>query len=130
MAQFDHGKLTVFAVLMLAFTVKQFLADFPLQTTWMARGKERPTQFLAPLAAHALVHGVSTAVIAVLAVPGLWLLGVVDFVVHFAIDFGKIAIGRRQKWQPPDAAFWVFFGFDQMLHHLTGLAFAFVLASA
>jgi hypothetical protein len=119
----DQG-LWLFAALMLAFTVKQFVADFPLQTNWMARGKEQPTGYLVPLLVHAGIHGLGATAIAAVAVPHLWWLGLVDFAAHFVIDFGKAAIGRRTKWQPSDAAFWNLFGFDQMLHHLTGLALA------
>jgi hypothetical protein len=126
----DQDRLLLFALLMAAFTIKQFLADFPLQTEWMARGKERAEKNLAPLAFHAGVHGLLSTIIAVLAVPGLWWLGLVDFVVHFAVDFGKSAVSRRTQWKPGDAAFWTLFGFDQMLHHLTGLALGTVLVLA
>lgn len=39
-----------------AFLIKHFLADFLLQTDWMAAGKDRPKGWLLPLAAHAGVH--------------------------------------------------------------------------
>jgi Protein of unknown function (DUF3307) len=126
----DPDRLLVFALLMLAFTIKQFIADFPLQTDWMARGKERAEGNLPPLAVHAGIHGLLSTIIAVFAVPALWWLGLVDFIVHFTIDFGKAAISRRTQWKPGDAAFWTLFGFDQMLHHLTGLALGMALVLA
>jgi hypothetical protein len=128
MAPLDQNSALLFAPLMFAFIAKQFVADFPLQTKWMARGKERSDQFLSPLAAHAGVHGIFSTFIAAIAVPALWWLGIVDFVVHFAIDLGKVSISRRTNWQPTDVEFWNLFGLDQMLHQLTGLAFAIVLA--
>jgi hypothetical protein len=48
-----HSELLVFAVLAAVFAVKHFVADFPLQSNWMARGKEAETGYLAPLSAHA-----------------------------------------------------------------------------
>jgi hypothetical protein len=126
----DHDSLLVFAPLVLAFTIKQFVVDFPLQNNWMARGKERAEGNLPPTALHAGIHGASTALIAILAVPGQWWLGLADFIIHFVIDFGKAAISRRTKWKPEDAAFWTLFGFDQMLHHLTGLGLATALVLA
>jgi hypothetical protein len=125
-----HSELLVFAALAAVFAVKQFVADFPLQSSWMARGKEGKTGYLAPLSAHAGVHGALSALIALLFVPSLWWLGLVDFVIHWAIDFGKSSISRETKWTLGGAAFWTLFGFDQLLHHLTGLAFAFTLATA
>jgi hypothetical protein len=52
-----HSEFLAFAALSAAFVVKQFLADFPLQSNWMARGKERANGYLGPLFAHAGVHG-------------------------------------------------------------------------
>ena len=125
-----HSELLLLAALAAVFAVKQFVADFPLQSSWMARGKERETGFVAPLSAHAGVHGALSALIALLFVPSLWWLGLVDFAVHWAIDFGKSSISKETKWTPGGAAFWTLFGFDQLLHHLTGLAIALTLATA
>ena len=125
-----HSELLVFAALAAVFAVKQFIADFPLQSSWMARGKEAERGYLAPLSAHAGVHGALSALICLLFVPSLWWFGLVDFAIHWAIDFGKSSISRETKWTPGGAAFWTLFGFDQLLHHLTGLAFAFTLATA
>lgn len=125
-----HSELLRLVLLAALLAVKQFVADFPLQSAWMARGKEAEAGYLAPLSAHAGVHGALSALIALLFVPSLWWLGLVDFVIHWVIDFGKSSIGREAKWRPGGAAFWMLFGFDQLLHHLTGLAIAFALATA
>jgi Protein of unknown function (DUF3307) len=125
-----HSEFLAFAALSAAFVVKQFLADFPLQSNWMARGKERANGYLVPLFAHASVHGVMSGLIALFFLPSLWWVGGVDFLIHFATDLGKSSIGRRAKWTPADVAFWILFGFDQLVHHLTGLGIAFTLAVA
>ncbi len=72
------------------------LADFSLQTDVMAKGKNRhnrtappPNQKFFPcwpywLTAHALIHGGAVAL-----VTGQALLGVLETVFHWAIDFAK-----------------------------------------
>ena len=44
-----------------AFLAKQFVADFLLQSQWMAFGKERAERWIAPLLAHASIHAALTA---------------------------------------------------------------------
>jgi len=72
------------------------LGDFALQTDWMARFKSRhavlPSSaskrpdliWMHVLAAHSGIHGGLVAI-----VTGNWLLGLAEFVIHFAIDYFK-----------------------------------------
>lgn len=119
-----------FTLLIGAFTVKQFLADFPLQSNWMARGKERREGWHGPLAAHAGVHGALTTLIALAIAPHLWWFGVVDFVIHGCIDRGKTIISAQMRLSTSDIRFWILFGLDQCLHHLTGLFLAYGLMTS
>jgi hypothetical protein len=114
---------------MLLLTVKHVIADFFLQNSWIARGKDGKTNWLLPLSVHCLIHGVlATLVIAVL-VPKLWFIGVFDFIVHFIIDRAKgfcmshFEIGLENRW------FWWLIGIDQALHHLTDLAWTILIVS-
>ncbi len=110
------------------FLAKHLAADFLLQTSWMANGKEQPTGWFFPLLAHVLVHTVATALIfAVLAPAYIWMAGV-DFVVHFAIDRGKGLLNRFFDTDPTKTGFWWLLGIDQTLHHLTHLGFAVLIA--
>ncbi len=111
------------------FAVKHFLADFVLQTGWIARGKDCHNTWVAPLLTHVAVHAVATLVIALIVAPHLWWLALVDFGIHFAVDRGKTLLGRWGRWSPHDARYWWLFGFDQLLHQLTniGIALALVL---
>ena len=108
-------------------TLKHYAADFLLQTGWMARGKERPDGWLAPLAVHVLCHAGITLVIALLVAPRLWWLALIDLALHAVIDHGKTLISRRGGWDTQRAEFWWLMGFDQLLHQITniGLAAAF-----
>lgn len=112
------------------FQIKHLLADFILQTSWMAYGKEKPEGWLAPLTAHACVHAALTAIIFVVLAPAYAWLGLVDFVIHFVIDRAKGLLTRLFDADSMDTAFWWLIGVDQTLHHLTHLAFSLVLALA
>ncbi len=51
-------------------------------------------------------------------------LGVLEWVVHFHIDFGKARFSERRKLNPQQAMFWQAMGSDQALHQLTYIAMA------
>jgi hypothetical protein len=55
--------------------------------------------------------------------PGLALsLAVLDFVIHYHIDWSKVNLNRFMGWGPTThAQFWWLTGFDQTLHQLTYL---------
>jgi hypothetical protein len=110
-----------------AFSVKHFLADFVLQTKWIALGKDRRDAWLQPLGAHVAIHAGLALLIILVVAPRLWWLALVDFAVHFAIDRGKSILGRWGQWGPQDAPYWWLFGFDQLLHQLTNIGLAVAL---
>jgi hypothetical protein len=112
-----------FAALYAAFALKHFLADFVLQLNWMAAGKEQARDWAVPLAAHAGCHAVLTLLLVLVIAPGLWWLGPVDFLVHGGIDRAKALALRRLNLKQNEAGWWWIFGADQLLHHLTHLAF-------
>ncbi|WP_421580540.1 DUF3307 domain-containing protein [Shinella sp. M31] len=113
-----------------AFLIKHFLADFLMQTDWMAAGKDRPKGWLLPLAAHAGVHGAMTAALFLIVAPPLAWLGLADMLIHGVIDRLKSISTRRSALTPRQTAFWWLFGLDQSLHHLTHIGLAIVLAAA
>src|SRR6185312_14014674 len=74
-------------LLLVAFQVKHYLGDFPLQTQYMLRLKSAPGwQFAIPLAVHCFVHAAMTLAIVMLVRPSLWWLAGVDFACHFLMD--------------------------------------------
>jgi hypothetical protein len=121
--------LGLLAVTYALFRVKHLLGDYFLQTCWMARGKGSAA-WMAPLLAHAGVHGLGTAAIALLMAPALWWLGLVDLVVHGAIDRVKAMPSLGGRWQPGEPAFWRAFGLDQEAHSLTHFAFVVLIVMA
>jgi Protein of unknown function (DUF3307) len=113
-----------FCLVLLAMTAKHFVADFVLQTDWIARGKDRCEHWLAPLAMHVFYHALLTLCIVVLVAPRLWWLAAVDFVIHSTIDRSKTLIARRGGWRMDQAKFWWLLGADQFLHQATNIAIA------
>jgi hypothetical protein len=117
-------------VLLIFFQVKHFIADFILQNVWMLQ-KARPSwDFVLPLSIHCGVHALMTLAAALYLMPHAWWLAVLDFVVHFTMD--RIKAGPHYLGRFTDVrgkAFWVCFGFDQMVHHLTHLYIAWYLAA-
>jgi uncharacterized protein DUF3307 len=125
-SQIAVGALTFWMVI---FAVKHVIADFVLQTSWMATGKDAKTGWALPLLVHCVIHGaLATAVLLALA-PRFWFLGLADFVLHFIIDRAKgfcvstFNVTMDHQW------FWWLIGIDQALHHLTGFGLAVVLAA-
>jgi hypothetical protein len=116
--------------LLVIFQFKHFIADFPLQIPYMLRKFRPGWDFLLPLATHCLVHGFLTLVICLIFAPMLvWLAGV-DFIVHFIMDrikSGPKYLGRFSN--SAKSAYWIAFGFDQMVHHLTHIYIVWVIVS-
>ena len=118
--------------LLAALTLKHFLADFLLQTRWMASGKEADQGWLLPLACHAGIHGAGTLLVALAFAPEAWWLGLLDTLIHGLIDFGKARASLQFRFQPHQPVYWWLFGLDQFLHQITnlGLAMALLLVMA
>ena len=112
------------------FIIKHLVADFLFQTGWMARGKEQPKNWGAPLLAHVSVHAGGTLLISLLLAPQLAWLAMVDFVAHGLIDKSKAFAQQRYRLRVEQAAYWWLLGIDQTLHHRTHVVFAVWIASA
>lgn len=113
---------------MIAFQVKHFVADYPLQFPYMLRKFRPGWDFVLPLTAHCAVHALGTLAICLYVRPQLWWLTLCDFAVHFVMD--RLKSGPRFLGRFKDATgtmYWVSFGFDQMVHHLTHILIAWVL---
>jgi Protein of unknown function (DUF3307) len=112
---------------LVVFQTKHLIADFSLQTNWMFVGKEQRKDWLAPLAAHAGTHAAFTLLIALWFAPLLWWLAPVDLMLHATIDRGKTLASRGLAGKEGDRMWWQIFGTDQMLHHLTHLAYSMII---
>lgn len=150
--------LTTVFLLLIVYQLKHFVADYPLQTSYML-GKFKPGWgYLKPLLAHVAVHGFGTLLIAAAfgATARLALgLAVFDATIHFIMDRIKAAPHIMGRWKMlsgkemmsilsyrdtigldkysaelrGNRLFWWALGFDQMVHHLTHYAIIYVLVT-
>lgn len=112
-------------LLLCALQVKHLFADFFLQTPKMLSGRCAYAHL--GRAQHAGVHVIGSAVIFLLfgaPLDFILILAVLEWVVHFHIDFGKARFSERKKLTPQQAMFWQAMGSDQALHQLTYIAMA------
>ncbi|WP_291852449.1 DUF3307 domain-containing protein [Bradyrhizobium sp.] len=116
---------------MLLLTVKHVIADFVLQNSWMAIGKDQKTGWALPLLAHCLVHLAVAMVLILVVAPRFWFVALIDFVIHIIIDRlkGIIASSFGVTLEQAHPWFWTLIGVDQALHHLTGFGLAIFMAA-
>jgi len=116
--------------LLILFQIKHFIADYPLQTPAMIRGKgilfnpqgilhslHHSALTLAALGVFSIVHPITLSAAVIIAVA--------EFFIHYLIDYAKMQVGKNLSTDNPK--FWWAIGFDQMLHHLTYIGFAWIV---
>ena len=107
-------------VILIMLMIKHTFADYFFQTPWMWTAKS--TYGKPGGLAHAGFHGFLTACFLVpFSVPVLYclLLGVLDAVVHYHIDFVKSSYRKKHKIQHNSQLYWTVHGIDQFLHFMT-----------
>lgn len=112
--------VALFLLLFVGLELKHFIADYFLQPAWMLSGKGDFRQIggYAHAGAHALLTGV---VLLVAGTPPAWLAAIMvaEFVVHYLLDYGKIAYSRGVHVDSQPRRFWSLHGLDQIFHQLT-----------
>lgn len=118
----------LFLLLFVGLELKHLIADYFLQPGWILAGKGdfgKPGGY-----AHAGLHAALTGVVLVLAgTPMLLLLAIMalEFVVHYLLDYSKIAYSRGIHVHTDPSRFWALHGIDQFLHQLTYAAIAYAV---
>ncbi len=110
----------VLLALFILYQFKHFLADFVFQNVWMLQKARPGWDFVGPLSLHCIIHSFFTLLITLYFGWHLAWMAVLDFGVHFTMD--RLKSGPRYLGRYSDMrskAYWVIFGFDQMVHHLT-----------
>jgi hypothetical protein len=120
----------MFEIVLILFLLlsKHFLVDFPLQTSFQYLNKGTWLHLGGLL--HSALHGVGTLVILLCftTLPLAIGLAIMDFVLHYLIDYGKININRKLGYTPVNSEqFWWLLGLDQWLHQLTYLAIVLIM---
>ncbi|MBG1231283.1 DUF3307 domain-containing protein [Aestuariivirga litoralis] len=118
-------------LLLILFQFKHFVADGPLQTKAMVDEKSRYGATLGIV--HAGIHGILTIVVVMLVLHGwVWavVLGLIDFAIHYHVDYVKERLVKYWGFTPADGPFWWALSADQMMHHLTYIGLAALAAAA
>lgn len=112
---------SIFAILALLF-IKHWYIDFVNQSMEEVNGKGIYGNAYGIM--HSLKHGVATfAVFLIVGIvwPACVLLGFIDFLIHYHIDWAKININKRWNYTVENPKFWAWLGADQLAHSLTYL---------
>lgn len=111
------------SILFLLF-LKHFIVDFPLQTSpylYLNKGiYGHPGGII-----HSGLHAIGTFVVLLYFTPITiaLLIGFIDGLIHYHIDWAKVKINKKMNWGPTTHnEFWILMGFDQFLHTMTYLA--------
>jgi hypothetical protein len=91
---------TALFILLVVYQLKHFLADYPLQGSYMLGKFKDGWDWVLPLLAHVSVHGLFTLLICLVVRPELWWLALVDVMIHFGMD--RIKAGKKYlgRWKP------------------------------
>lgn len=118
--------MDVFILLTLVLlNIKHWYVDFVNQSMDEVQNKGIYGRWLG--IRHSLKHGVGTWLVMFMmgagAVMAFWL-AVIDFVLHYHIDWAKMNWGNRDIQNP---LFWNHLGLDQMAHHLVYLLLVYLM---
>jgi hypothetical protein len=107
--------------------IKHFVVDFLLQNKyqWSNKGTYgHPGGVL-----HSGLHGVGTYLcVSLFTRPDIALgLALIDWTIHYHIDWAKMQLNERLGLTPASPRFWVLLGLDQLLHQLTYVGILFLL---
>ena len=123
----EIASLSFVLFLVAALQVKHFICDGPLQTSSMVEAKSHYGRFGGLL--HAFIHAAGTSLVLAgfgSAASTMVLLGLLDFAVHYHVDFTKENVVRKAGWTPSQAPFWWALSADQTAHQLTYLLIAYI----
>lgn len=109
---------TTAVLLFLLFSIKHFIADFPLQPKFMWSNKG--TYGHAGGIAHACVHILGTMLVLAVFTKYWLLLSLLDGIIHYHIDWAKMRLNAKWNLGPlTSEKFWWLLGADQLAHYMT-----------
>lgn len=114
---------------MVLLTVKHIIADFVLQNSWMAHGKDQKTGWALPLLTHCLIHFAVVLPLILVIAPRFWFVAFIDFAIHITVDRAKGFVSANFGVNQEHPWFWTVIGVDQALHHLTGFGLSIFMAA-
>ena len=108
-------------VLALLF-VKHWYVDFVNQSMEEVASKGNYGELIG--IGHSIKHGIGTFLVFYVTDITLgmcFVLGFIDFIIHYHIDWLKININRKHNYTASDPKFWQWLGADQLAHSITYL---------
>jgi hypothetical protein len=119
---------TEIIVFLLLLQIKHWYIDFVNQSDIEVKGKGIYGNYHGLM--HSAKHGLGTIICALFVAGHTYIifaiiLGIVDFVTHYHIDWTKMNYGNRDISTPQ---FWNHLGLDQMAHQLVYLLLAFLMS--
>jgi len=121
--------------ILLALSVKHLVVDFFLQVPYHYLNKGTYGHFGG--IEHAALHGFGTATVLMyfvqyanirLGLDGVAFLAVLDFFIHYHVDWAKMRLNSKMGWKPDNSEyFWWSLGVDQFLHTFTYLALVWMI---
>ena len=98
--------------LLIVFQIKHLLCDYFFQYPrhFMVKGTYGKWGGIE----HALIHAIPTGLLLMNPLAGL-----IDFVIHYHVDWAKMKLGAVKGWKPDNNKFWWALGVDQFAHHIT-----------
>ena len=108
--------MVFFVLILILFQIKHWYIDFVNQSEEEVKHKGIYLDWLG--VKHSLKQGIGTYIILVPFIPVDWAiyLAVIDFVIHYHVDWIKMKFGNRDI---TTLAFWAQLGLDQMAHQVT-----------
>lgn len=118
----------IYTTILFGLMLKHAFVDLFLQSCYKPSDK---TRYLNGIR-HYIDHGVGTALVVFVFTFDVWaslIVGVVDFVVHSAIDHYKSRLVKHLGWNRNEPRFWKLQSLDQALHYVTYFVIVLLLAN-
>src|SRR5215469_5107314 len=110
------------------FQLKHFACDFALQTPRQIQAKGNYGQFAG--LEHAGLHAITSLPALLVLTQSAALIAIAiacEFLVHYHVDWSKARIDKWWSFNNQSTAYWIVFGFDQLVHQATYLTITFLL---
>lgn len=123
------SEIVLVLVALAVLEIKHFIIDYTLQSSYQYKNKGiygHPGGII-----HAGFQALGTLPAFLVITPSFAVgaaIVIAEFVVHYHVDWTKEQLNKRLKVERGTAIYWSIFGADQLLHHLTYIVIAGVLA--
>lgn len=118
--------LSILILILSLLQAKHLFLDWILQPKWMWSNKG--TYGHIGGISHAALNALGTSIIFYMFFGIFWIVFLIDFSLHYHIDYAKMKILDMYKYSPYNPEFWWLTGFDQFLHQMTYILLIWLVA--